>query len=324
MRLEVLHVDECPNLPPLLARLADVTDHPVTTRLIGSDAAAAEYGMAGSPTLLINGRDPFTGAEPCECGVACRLYRDEAGGLVPIPTADQLRAVINSAGGQPALPSSSAAEALRGWRRSCAVSLGPVERAVHQAILLTFAAAGRPPAAADLAALAVDGRDVAEVLAELHRLDLIRLDGDQVAVAYPFSAAVTRHRVRLGGPGRVVVFAMCAVDALGISAMLGGRDTMIESVDAATGDPIMITTQDGETSWQPASAVVFLSTAAGAGPSADCCCGDLNFLTDHTSARTWTTSHPDVAGQVLDQADAEHLANDLFGHLLTTPPDLEG
>ncbi len=96
MRLEVLHVPDCPNLPPLLERLSEVTELPVRSRMINSDTAAAEHGMAGSPTLLINGVDPFT--QPgAECGVSCRLYRDEAGRLVPIPSADQLRAAIEAA-----------------------------------------------------------------------------------------------------------------------------------------------------------------------------------------------------------------------------------
>ncbi|WP_246187117.1 thioredoxin family protein [Microlunatus speluncae] len=98
MRLEVLHVDECPNLPPLLARLAEVTDLPVVTRQVETDAEAAALGMAGSPTLLINGTDPFAGPEACQCGVSCRLYRDEAGRLVPVPTVDQLGAAITAAG----------------------------------------------------------------------------------------------------------------------------------------------------------------------------------------------------------------------------------
>jgi hypothetical protein len=327
MRLDVLHVDQCPNLPPLLARLAEATDLPVTTVLVASDAEAAEYGMAGSPTLLINGVDPFAGPEPGENGVSCRLYRDESGGLVPIPTVGQLRAAINRTAitrpdGAP--PTSPAAAALRAWWRSCAVALGPVEKAVRQQILITFAVTGRPPTTADLAPLAIDGRDIEEVLAELHRLDTIRLDRGRIAVAYPFSAAETRHRVRIGGPGGLAVFAMCAVDALGISAMLGGRETVIESVDAASGDPITVTTRAGRTRWQPAGAVVFVSTAAGSGPSADCCCGDLNFFTDPASARAWTTSHPEVAGQLLDQDDAERLAGDLFGHLLIHRPDPEG
>lgn len=41
MRLEVLHVPDCPSLAPLLGRLAEVTDLPVVTRVIESDADAA-------------------------------------------------------------------------------------------------------------------------------------------------------------------------------------------------------------------------------------------------------------------------------------------
>lgn len=52
MKLEILHVPDCPNLPPLLKRLAEVTDLPVTTRVIDTDADAARFRMAGSPTLL--------------------------------------------------------------------------------------------------------------------------------------------------------------------------------------------------------------------------------------------------------------------------------
>ena len=40
--LEVLHVPDCPNLAPLLARLRAVTDLPVTTREITNAADAAK------------------------------------------------------------------------------------------------------------------------------------------------------------------------------------------------------------------------------------------------------------------------------------------
>jgi hypothetical protein len=59
------------------------------------------------------------------------------------------------------------------------------------------------------------------VLTALHDIDAIRLAPDgQIAVSYPFSATPTRHRVRIGAPGNNVVDvdAMCAIDALGISA----------------------------------------------------------------------------------------------------------
>jgi hypothetical protein len=49
--------------------------------------------------------------------------------------------------------------------------------------------------------------------------DLVQLDDDKVVVAYPFCAAPTTFRVRLAsGADR---YACCAIDALGVAAMLG-------------------------------------------------------------------------------------------------------
>jgi hypothetical protein len=311
MKLEVLHVPDCPNLPPLLERLAEVTDLPVTTRVIDSDADAAMFGMAGSPTLLIDGVDPFAVTGECDCGVSCRLYRDQDGRIVAAPSVEQLRDAITAAG-QPAAPG----EVLSAWRTH-ALPLDPVQRAVQQAILRTFATTGHPPAPGDLDAVtAGSGRSPAEVLTALHDVDAIRLAPDgQITVAYPFSATPTRHRVRIGD--RVDIYAMCAIDALGMSAMLG-QDTLIESVDVTTGQPVAVTTIGSQTSWEPAGAVVFIGADAGGGPSADCCCDYLNFFTDRAAAQAWTSGHPRVPGQILDQTEAEDLGVRLFGHLLAS------
>ncbi|GAB3947511.1 hypothetical protein GCM10029976_076910 [Kribbella albertanoniae] len=309
MNLEVLHVPDCPNLAPMLERLAEVTDLPVDTRLIDNDADAAHFGMAGSPTLLVDGIDPFTAPGTCECGVSCRLYRDETGRIVPAPSAEQLRDALAAA--RPKEPG----EVLSAWRTR-AQPLDPVETTVHQAILHAFAASGQPPAAGDLdPATAGSGRTTREVLQALHDADAIRLALDgQIALAYPFSATPTRHRVRIDD--QIDVYAMCAIDALGIGAMVG-RDTRIESVDVTTGQPITVTTTAGNSRWKPEGAVVFIGATAGGGPSADCCCDYLNFFIDPAAAEAWTTGHPDVPGQILNPPEAEKLGARLFGHLLT-------
>jgi hypothetical protein len=103
MKLEVLHVPDCPNLAPMLDRLGQATDLPVSTRVIDSDADAARFGMAGSPTLLINGVDPFSSGSnggDCVCTASCRLYRDETGEIVPAPSVEQLHAAIHGADNQ--------------------------------------------------------------------------------------------------------------------------------------------------------------------------------------------------------------------------------
>lgn len=287
MSLEVLHVTDCPNLAPMLDRLRQATDLPVSTRIVDTDADAVRYGMAGSPTLLVDGVDPFG---PGSCTVSCRLYRDEDGGIAPAPSVAQLRAAIGTPAG-----------VLSAWRTR-AVPLDPAEQDAHRAILRSFASTGRPPADLD-----------PRVLAALHAADAIRLGPDgQIAVAYPFSATPTRHRVRIGDA--VDVHAMCAIDALGIAPMLG-QDTLVESVDLTIGQPITVTTTGGRTHWQPATAVAFVG-ADGSGPSADCCCDYLNFFADRRAAETWASAHPQVPGQILDRAEAEALAGRLFGRLL--------
>jgi hypothetical protein len=88
--LEVLHVPDCPNVRPLLDHLSQVNDPPVVTRVVSTDAV--RFGMTGSPTLLVDGVDPFPAGE---CGLSCRLYRNESGAPVAVPSIQQLRAALN-------------------------------------------------------------------------------------------------------------------------------------------------------------------------------------------------------------------------------------
>ncbi len=313
-RLDVLHVAECPNLAALLERLRELTDLPVTLREITTDVEAAASGMAGSPTLLIDGADPFGSPDDCGCGVACRLYRDDDGRLVPVPSAEQLRRALRDA--TPSGPA-DVVDALAA-ARARAAPLDPAQRAVHQAILRHFAAAGRPPTRAGLDAVTADPARTAAALAELHDLDAIRLDlAGRIVVAYPFSATPTRHRVRIDG--RTDVYAMCAIDALGMAAMLG-HDTRIDSADPTTGRPITVSTSGGRTHWEPTGAVVFAGIDTCGGVAADCCCDYLNFFTDHAAAQAWADAHPLVPGQILDQHAAQELADRVFGPLLEVVP----
>jgi hypothetical protein len=97
--LQVLHVPDCPNLAPMLERLRQATDLPVAVRGLATDHAAAAAGMHGSPTLLIDGRDPFAHPDPTDrgFGLACRIYRDEHGRAVPAPSVAQLQDAITVA-----------------------------------------------------------------------------------------------------------------------------------------------------------------------------------------------------------------------------------
>jgi hypothetical protein len=99
MRLQILHVPDCPGaeilgsrLAPLLARRTDIQ---VTRQVVTTEDDARRLGMTGSPTILADGADLFMspGQKP---SLSCRLYPDEHGHLGPAPTATRLREALGA------------------------------------------------------------------------------------------------------------------------------------------------------------------------------------------------------------------------------------
>jgi hypothetical protein len=97
MELTLLTVPGCPNAAAFEERLAAaLAGRPavtVTRREISDERAAARAGMHGSPTLLINGTDPFA-APGQAASLSCRLYRDDVGMTGPAPSVEALRQAI--------------------------------------------------------------------------------------------------------------------------------------------------------------------------------------------------------------------------------------
>ena len=101
MELTLLAVPACPNAARFEERLAaamagrpDVVLH---RRVIATEQEAADAGMHGSPTLLIDGADPF--AAPGQApSLSCRLYRDESGSADGAPSVEALRRAIGPGG----------------------------------------------------------------------------------------------------------------------------------------------------------------------------------------------------------------------------------
>jgi hypothetical protein len=217
-------------------------------------------------------------------------------------------------------------------------AVSPAARALHREVLGTFAATGLAPDREELGARVLDWQ-LAPLLTELHEGDVIRLDDrGEIRAAYPFSAVPTPHRVAIdGGP---TVYAMCAIDALGIAQMLG-RDTAITSSDPVSGEQVSVSIHGGEAAWTPETAVVFVGSTAAADcgdccepgeagpgcdrPAAERCCTVMNFFTTADSAAAWQAAHPEVSGVVLSQPQALRLGIDIFGHLLDSParPDTQ-
>jgi hypothetical protein len=100
MELTLLTVPACPHAAVFEERLAAaLTGYPDTVvhrRQVTDEREAAEAGMHGSPTLLIDGMDPFAapGQPP---SLSCRLYRDATGHADAAPPVDALRRVLEQA-----------------------------------------------------------------------------------------------------------------------------------------------------------------------------------------------------------------------------------
>jgi hypothetical protein len=314
MHLTILAVPDCPNAPVLADRVAAAikgrTGVTVARHVITDDADAVRWRMRGSPALLIDGADPFASPDQ-PVSLSCRVHAGTDG----VPSVRQIRTALNRA------DASDAANA-RGWMRSAGRAgrgrVAPVERrqrAVHQSILRSFVRTGSAPTGAELSAAAAP-HELAAVLKELADGDFLCLDdAGRIAAAYPFSALPTRHRVKMAG---VQAFAMCAIDALGVSVMTG-RPVVIESADPVTGAPVTVAVERDQASWDPVTSVVYAGSAGSecGGPSATECCDYINFFGTGATAAEWVACHPEITGGILDQQRALRAGIGIFGQLLT-------
>jgi hypothetical protein len=318
VRVLVLAVPDCPNARLLEERLAQVLegrrDVLVSRVVVDDEQEAARQGMHGSPTILVDGRDPF--AEPGQPGtVSCRLYRDGDGRVDGAPSVSQLRQVIGEPVAAAGAGSPAWLDALGRSGRGRVAPAGRGLRAVHQAVLRSFAATGRAPGQGVLAE-AARPFDTARVLAELADGDFLCFDrAGRISAAYPFSAAPTPHEVQIEGGASAC--AMGAIDALGMARMLR-TSVAIQSTDPATDEAVTVTVSDRGAVWHPATAVVFVGrTASGcAGPSAAVCCEYINFFARYSAAAAWAAVHPEVTGGILSQDRALEVGEQIFGELL--------
>src|SRR5664280_2017558 len=100
MRVQLLYFDGCPHWTLMEERLREaltLSDIPQTIEhcLVETPEEAEEYRFAGSPSILLNGRDPFA-TSPIEVGLTCRVY-STPDGAAGVPTVEQLVAALRGA-----------------------------------------------------------------------------------------------------------------------------------------------------------------------------------------------------------------------------------
>lgn len=228
----------------------------------------------------------------------------------------------------------------------------------YRDVLLAFVAREAPPDGAQLQRMADQhGVSLEATLAGMAVADLLQRDPATGAVtaAYPFSGRPTAHRVALFADSsgertdaiEARVYAMCALDALGILFMLG-RAGVVTSEDALTGAPVMVVMRpypqepafDGarpiplaawQATWQPSEMVVVARPEeheaeheAGTCIAAGACCPITNFFSDRRQAASWMARHSSGDGQVLPQAEALRRAYALFAGVLDREHNEEG
>lgn len=96
--VRLIYFEDCPNWRVAEARLKEALvsvgadPNAVIYEQVNTVEQAEALGVRGSPTILIDGSDPF--AEPeAPTGLSCRIYRT-ARGVQPAPTVEQLKAAL--------------------------------------------------------------------------------------------------------------------------------------------------------------------------------------------------------------------------------------
>ena len=320
--VEILSFDGCPNQQSAVA-LVERIDRELGTeaelRLVNvpDQEAASRLRFLGSPTIRVDGVDidPLT-AERSDYALSCRIFSTEHGPSGQ-PEERWIRdalsaAALTEAGVEGVLEAAAIPRNRCGTERTA--RLGGAERALYRWVIERFAVA-LPPTARQLAEQAQAlTLDTSAALATFAREDLVHTDdGGSVTVAYPFSAQARGHEVTVAGR---VVQAMCAIDALGIAAMLD-QPVEIRSHDPISGNEIRVHADpDGVCTWQPEAAVVLAGSSSCEGPSYSGCCDILNFFESTENAQQYLRDNASVEGMPISISQAAAAGRAIFGAIL--------
>lgn len=192
--------------------------------------------------------------------------------------------------------------------------LPPQLQVLHRAVLRSFLDGSPAPThrwfCEEASRLSLDPDEAQARLAEV---DLVHISADRLSVVYPFSGAPTRHQVHRAESRPV--WAVCAIDALGVLEMTG-EDGVVTSSDPETSAPIRVERHQGEWMWEPEPTVVAIAIPTTSGTSAELLCPQIDFHTDLECAESYLNTGAGSVGHVLDQDTAIQLADRVFGPLL--------
>ena len=101
MNITFFYFEDCPSHDAALERLWQVmaeegVDAEIEIVQVETDEQAQRLRFAGSPTILINGRDIDPPATEVYYGLSCRAYQLEDGRISPLPSTDMIRRALQA------------------------------------------------------------------------------------------------------------------------------------------------------------------------------------------------------------------------------------
>jgi hypothetical protein len=196
------------------------------------------------------------------------------------------------------------------------------EEEVRKAILVAFATSGISPTVSDIITFIPEfgPKEVSRICRRLGEKDLIVWEEAKQSVqnAYPFSGLPTSHAVHLKAGPRV--YALCAVDALGIPVMLGQAAHIISRCAGCHIPVEVAVVPSGLGGYSPAESVVWFPLAEDVCcPVAESRCPDINFFCSPDHLEMWRKSRGWPDGLSMRMTEAFEAGREIFGSLLTSP-----
>jgi hypothetical protein len=187
----------------------------------------------------------------------------------------------------------------------CECELTGEEIEVLRSVFETVLREGRSPTIEDLqSSLKRPAEEIIFVLDRLEKKDvLLRKKGTQEIVSiYPLSLTPTEHKIALGDGTQL--FAMCAVDALGVPLMFN-RDVMIVSQCEECKQEIMIEIKDEEIGCMSNPDLRICSPQSQIHPAAETCCPLVNFFCSKKHAHGWIAQNAKLRNNI-KQVSVKH------------------
>jgi hypothetical protein len=296
MDITIVHVADCPHVDLARRRLDAALDQvglhaTIHQRLVTSDHDTATAGLRGSPTILIDGHDPFDDDNETT-GLACRLYRTEAG-----------------ADGAPSVP--DLVEALRRHGRRSPLERPLSDDLAHEIRWAAFerVRTGHAITTSELAEqLGAPPEKIAVALDELERAGLIeRAPTDAIVGGHGLTLTPTRHHLVLDG---IALHTWCALDAIGIPAALD-TDAEITTPCGWCDRPLTLTVHTGTP--EPAADMVLWLPRDPCTNVRQQFCPHANLHCDRDHLDRWRARAGEPSGDVLTVADATSLGRDWWG-----------